>query len=237
MEWCNGRPPKWIAFDAVGTLIFADPPVHLAYYRIGRNYGSQARPEEILQRFRAALATRAAETPLDVAVAEAGQVAPTAGEAGERQFWRGVVDEVLPDATDRESCFEELFAHFAQPTAWQCFADVEETFEEAARRGCRVAIASNFDARLHAVCDGLEPLRIIEQRVISSEVGARKPQVEFYQALLEACGCAADELVFVGDDRANDVVAPRGLGIRSVHLDRSGANPDAIHGLADLWEG
>lgn len=237
MEWCNGRPPKWIAFDAVGTLIFADPPVHLAYYRIGRKHGSQARPEEILHRFRAALARRAAETPLDVAVAEAGQVAPRPRRQWERQFWRGVVDEVLPDAADRDGCFEELFAHFAQPTAWQCFADVDEAFEEALRRECRLAIASNFDARLHAVCDGLEPLRNLERRVISSEVGARKPQPEFYQALLEACGCTAEELVFVGDDPENDVVAPRELGIRSVHLDRSGAAQSAIQSLADLWAG
>lgn len=223
MDWRIGNQPKWIAFDAVGTLIFADPPAHLAYHRIGREYGSRARPEEVLHRFRTALLRRSAVTE------------STTSEAGEHRFWREVVGEVLPDVADPDGCFEELFSHFAQPGSWQCHADVEATLSEAARRGCRLAIASNFDGRLHSLCDGLEPLQLIERRVISSEVGARKPREEFYHSLLDACGCAPGELLMVGDDHDNDVAAPRRLGIPAIHLDRSGAREDAIHSLSDLW--
>lgn len=229
--------PTWIAFDAVGTLLFADPPVHLAYYRIGKKHGSAARPDEVLHRFRSALARRTTVAPcdLDTAVAEGVPTSALGGEARERQFWRAVVAEVLPDVRDVDGCFEELFAHFAHPGAWQCFADVEETLEEACRRGQRLAIASNFDARLHGLCDGHPALAGIERRVISSEVGARKPQAAFYRALLEACGCAPEELLFVGDDRQNDVDAPARLGIRAVHLDRTGKTPGAISSLVELW--
>lgn len=229
--------PIWIAFDAVGTLLFADPPVHLAYYRIGKKHGSAARPDEVLHRFRSAFArrTEVAAGDLDTAVAEGAPMSGGGGEERERQFWRTVVADVLPDVRDAEACFEELFAHFAQPGAWQCFADVEETLQEARRRGLRLAIASNFDARLHALCDGHPPLTMIERRLISSEVGARKPQAEFYRALLAACGCAPEELLFVGDDPENDVDAPARLGIRAVHLDRTGKTPGAMRSLVDLW--
>jgi len=231
------EPPTWIAFDAVGTLIFADPPVHLAYFRIGRRYGSQARPEEVLQRFRAAFSRRATTAPctLDTAVAEGSQQTSVTGEERERQFWRDVVAEVLPDVNDAKRCFEEMFAHFAQPSAWGCFADVEETLVEAQRRGFRLAIASNFDGRLHPVCEGHPPLQIVDQRVISSEVGASKPQSAFFEALLATCGCRPEQLLIVGDDFENDVAAPRRLGIRALHLDRTGAAPDSLRSLTDLW--
>lgn len=228
---------RWIAFDAVGTLIFADPPVHLAYYRIGRKYGTAARPEEVLHRFRAAFSRRAthAFSQLETAVAEGTAHAALDGEARERQFWRDVVAEVLPDVREADACFEELFAHFAQPAAWGCFADVEETLDEARRRGWRIAIASNFDGRLHAVCDGHPPLQPIERRVISSEVGACKPQPEFFEAMLAACGCSAEQIVVVGDDFENDVAAPRRLGIRALHLDRAGTAADSLRSLCDIW--
>ncbi|MBL8849535.1 MAG: HAD-IA family hydrolase [Planctomycetaceae bacterium] len=226
--------PSWIAFDAVGTLIFADPPVHLAYYRIGRRHGSHAKPDEVLHRLRKALAdpTIGTRRDLDTELTEASASAAE-GEERERRFWRAVIASVLPDLADLDACFEELFAHFAQPTAWQCFADVEDTVAEARRRGCRLAIASNFDARLHAICDGLDILQSFDRRVISSEVGSRKPEPAFYDALLSACRCAPGELLFVGDDLENDVTAPQRAGIRSVHIDRIGATPGAVRSLCE----
>jgi putative hydrolase of the HAD superfamily len=229
--------PTWIAFDAVGTLIFADPPVHLAYYRIGRKHGSAARPDEVLHRFRAAFSRRttSAVPSLDTAVAEGSRAVSSDGEERERQFWRDVVAEVLPDVRDADGCFEELFAHFAQPAAWGCFADVEESLDEARRRGCQLAIASNFDGRLHSVIAGHTPLQGIDRRAISSEIGACKPEPAFFEALLAACNCRPEQLIVVGDDYENDVAAPRRLGIRALHLDRTGAAPDSLRSLCDIW--
>jgi putative hydrolase of the HAD superfamily len=236
--------PRWIAFDAVGTLIFADPPVHLAYYRVGKRHGSQRRPQEVRARFRDAFAARAPGAPPDVdAVGNAvtSQKLPAAGtactEQTERTFWRSVVAEVLDDVHDREACFEELFAHFAQPQSWQPFADVEETLDEARRRGIRLAIASNFDARLHTVCAGLPELAPIELRVVSSEIGGRKPEPAFYQGLLAACGCSPAELLMIGDEWEHDVAGPRRQGIRALHLDRSAeASADRLRTLTRIWQ-
>lgn len=230
--------PAWIAFDAVGTLIFADPPVHLAYYRIGRKYGSGARPEEVLHRFRSAYARHSCPDAAGPDGAPAG-----GGERAERNFWRRIVADVLPDVSDADACFEELFEHFATPHAWQIFADVDATLTEARQRGYRLALASNFDSRLHGICDALPGLGLIERRVISSEIGCRKPHPEFFRALLDRCGGAADELLYIGDDFEHDVQGARRAGIRAVHLDRSGASgrecragdAPVIHSLYELW--
>src|SRR5690606_22746605 len=133
-------------FDAVGTLIFPDPPVHLAYYRIGRKYGSKSTPSEVLHRFRTAMAApQSSRTGSQSPPLPDGGTTTGNGEELERRYWRGIVGEVLPDVADPDACFEELFAHFAHPASWQCFADVEETLLEANRRGHRLALASNFD--------------------------------------------------------------------------------------------
>ena len=235
--------PRWIAFDAVGTLLFADPPVHLAYYRVGKRYGSQLQPEEVRNRFRKVFAARSAGAGADadslgnaVTSQKLAGGGATCTEAGERAFWRDVVADVLHDVRDRDACFEELFAHFARPGAWQPFADVEETLAEARRRGIRLALASNFDARLHQVCEGIPELAPIQVRVVSSEMGSRKPEAAFFQGLLSACGCGADDLLMIGDEWENDVAAPRRLGIRSLHLDRSGASSgETLQTLTDVW--
>lgn len=234
---------RWIAFDAVGTLIFADPPVHLAYYRAGKRYGSQLRPEEVRRRFQEAFARRGraisacAEPMGSIVTSESGApVARTCSEESEREFWKRIVADVLPDVADPRACFEELFDHFARPESWQVFADVEETLAEARRRGIRLAIASNFDARLHAVCDGLPELAAIERRCVSSEIGHRKPERAFFERLLADCGCAADELLVIGDDYEADIAAPRLMGIRALHLDRSAPQQgERFNSLTDLW--
>ena len=144
-------------------------------------------------------------------------------EADEEAFWREIVNGVLPDVSDPELCFRELFDHFARITAWACFDDVAPTLEGLRSRGFRLAVASNFDRRLHPLCDGLgagQPLRLFERRVISSEVGFRKPAAEFYQAVLKVTEAGPDELLVVGDDEQNDVLGARVAGLRAIHLRR-----------------
>lgn len=218
---------RWIAFDAVGTLIFPDPPVHLAYFRVGQKHGSTLSPAEVRTRFETAYAERVQGLWSSAA----------ACETGERDFWRSVVADVLVDVDEPEACFEELFAHFAEPASWQCFADVEETLGELAARGFRLAIASNFDARLHRICDGLPELSTITARIISSEVGAGKPQAAFFEAVLSTCDCQASELLMIGDDFENDVAAPRKLGIAAWHLNRGpDGTGDCLSGLGEVLD-
>ena len=219
-----------IAFDAVGTLIFAEPAVSAAYTEMGRRHGSSQSAEQVKSQF--AEAMRRAD---ELSVARFGEPGRT-NEEHERDFWQQVVRDVLPDLREPNACFAELFEHFARPESWQCFDDVGRTLTELQRRGYRILIASNFDGRLNHVCDGLPGLREVRCRVISSLVGYRKTHPGFYVAVAQAAECDASEVLMVGDDFVNDVESARAAGVAAVHLRRDGVGSlfPAAQSLSDI---
>ena len=222
----------WIVFDAVGTLIDPLPRVATAYYSIGRRYGSQLSELEISQRFRTAFRT----SELDGFPGGPETDCLQSSDAIELARWRWIVRAVLPDVTEVEACFQDLWDHFARPSSWRCFGDVSPTLAQLAAKGYRLAVASNFDRRLHSVCDGLPELQPIERRIVSAEAQVRKPSASFYAAITSTCECGPDEVLMVGDDLQHDVLAPRSAGFNALHLDRclteTGANQ--LRSLADL---
>lgn len=220
---------RCVALDAVGTLIYAEPSVAAAYALHGQRFGSRLPADEVRRRF--AEAFRRAD---ELATSRFGEPGRT-NEEYEREFWRQVVEEVLPDVSEPSACFESLFEHFGQPDSWRCFDDVAATLKELSQRGYRVLIASNFDARLNRVCDGLAELRDVRCRVISSLVGYRKTHRGFYSAVVEAADCDPSEVLMVGDDLVNDVESARAAGIAAVHLQRE-ADRSELRQLSDLLE-
>lgn len=224
---------RWIAFDAVGTLIHPDPPVGQVYLEAARREGSRLTLAEITSRFSQAFRDTE-RNDLD-STASQGDAALTTNEPREYARWRSIVHRIIDDVDTPEQCFEELFTHFARPASWKCFDDTEATLAALRQRGYRLLLASNFDARLHAVCKGLPALTPIESCLVSSEVGHRKPSPRFFAALLEATGCRPEEVLMVGDDYENDLVGARDAGIPAILIDRRGANSRAgISSLSQL---
>lgn len=227
---------RCVAFDAVNTLIFPDPPVKVAYSRIARKYGSRLGAEEIADRFRTAYRHSEEADRRESDGGTAPELLSTSEER-ERGRWEAIVATVLDDVADPAGCFAELFHYFGQPDAWRCYADVAETIETLHRRGIRTAIASNFDDRLNRVCDGLPELRTIGLRAISSLVGYRKPSPEYYRTLLKLTDCRPGELLMVGDDYENDVQGARRAGLAAIYLQRQTiADENSISDLRQLLE-
>jgi putative hydrolase of the HAD superfamily len=221
---------RCVVFDAVGTVIEPVPPAGEMYYQVARKHGSRISAEEIAFRFQRQF--RETEWNDKGDSDEAGLVT---SESIERERWRTIVTHVIDDVADTEACFEELFSHFARPASWRCFPDVPETIAALRQAGFKIALASNFDSRLHAVCNGWPALRDIDIRVISAEVGFRKPSRRFFEALRNATGCEASELFMVGDNRENDVSGARASGIAGILINRRGADDaDSIRDLHEL---
>ena len=210
-------PWRWLIFDAVGTLIHPDPPVAVAYHSVATRHGSRLTVAEIGERFKRAF--KRSET-------EPFTNGPSPGfpllssEAIEAARWRWIVGEVIPDVDSIEDCYRELWDHFARPTSWSCFDDVEETLSTLSMAGIRLAIASNFDSRLHEVWAGHAPLKSIEHRFVSSECGCRKPARDFYDLILSHCDCPPNQILMVGDDPEHDVAGPMAAGMQSLLIDR-----------------
>jgi putative hydrolase of the HAD superfamily len=68
---------------------------------------------------------------------------------------------------------------------------------------------------------------LFDALAISEAVGCAKPDTRIFEHVLAALGCAADEVVMVGDSWSADVVGAQAAGIRAVWLNRYGrARPD-----------
>jgi putative hydrolase of the HAD superfamily len=215
---------RWILFDAVGTLIYADPPVAEVYYAAARPFGSRLTVAEVGSRFHPALA------------AEQGDNSRTS-EPNERERWRRIVSRVIDDTPGAGPViFEQLWQHFARPESWQLYDDVSIALVELNRRGLKLGIASNFDARLIPIVRGHPPLAVCKAVFVSSHVGYTKPDPRFFQAIEAQLGVSPEQIALVGDDELSDVAGATRAGWRAILLDRAGAcqNAKAIRSLAEL---
>ncbi len=207
----SGRKIRAVAFDAVGTLIYAQPSVATAYCQLlDALSGRRVDPNEVRQVLSRRLSERSATDDL------------TTNEPSERKFWFDVIAELVPEQHLQQSCFESLYEHFASPLHWRCYDDVADCLEALRNQNLQVVLASNFDERLHRVCKGLAELQMISDCIISSEVGWRKPASQFFEAVCRRINCRPDEVLFVGDDLLNDIHGAHSAGMLAAWIDRRG---------------
>lgn len=199
--------PAVVFFDAVGTLLHPEPPAPAVYAAVGRRFGSRLDAATIRVRFHAAF-RRQEEADY------AGNL--STDEPREVARWRAIVREVLDDVADVETCFQELYAHFARADAWRCEPGTAEVFAALAERGHKLGIASNFDHRLRGLIANTPALQPVRYLVISSEIGWRKPAGEFYGAMCRQANSSPQQILYVGDDPINDYQGARAAGLRAL---------------------
>ena len=68
------------------------------------------------------------------------------------------------------------------------------------------------------------------------DCGYRKPAPQAFKFILEKLGVSAERSLFVGDDPRWDIAGPEAIGMDCLLIDRTGANPDAIHDLSGVLE-
>jgi putative hydrolase of the HAD superfamily len=220
---------RCVLFDAVGTLIYPDPPVAVAYGAVARKHGSSLSDAEIGERFRQSFHRQ-----------ESLDTQPNGfltSEERELRRWQTIVAEVFDDVPDTGTVFADLWRHFAQPGHWRQFDDVAETWQALLARELTLGIASNFDRRLRQVCAGLAPLDRCDWIFASSELGVRKPALDYFRQVEKSLEVAARQILLVGDDWSNDYLAARSAGWQAVFLDRCGpkqAGADTICSLGEL---
>ncbi|HEV2950261.1 MAG TPA: HAD-IA family hydrolase [Gemmataceae bacterium] len=207
MSLCGVRA---VIFDAVGTLIFPDPPAPVVYAQVGARYGSKLDADSIRPRF-------------EIAFRDEDEVDRRQGwrtsEERERQRWRHIVARVLNDVADREACFQALFDHFSEPEAWRCDPSALPVLSALADSGVMVGLASNYDSRLRSVLAGKPDLAPLRTVCISSEIGWRKPFRKFFDAVCRSVGMLPANILFVGDDFENDMEGALEAGMRGVWLE------------------
>jgi len=200
-----------VVFDVVGTLVEPSPSVAVAYQQAAARHGLTVDAGIIQQRFKAAWRRQEA---VDAAAVPA--FATCRGREAER--WRAIVDDVFEGAAVSAAIFPDLWEHFGRVDAWQPLAHGSELVRRALDAGVTVALASNFDERLLAIAERLEPLSWVPHVFASSEIGWRKPAPEFFRWVEQRLGCGPAEVLLVGDDPELDVAAARRAGWRSLGI-------------------
>lgn len=203
---------RGVVFDVVHTLVEPAPPVAAAYREAGLRHGVDVERSAIQARFRTAWRR---QELLDAAAAPAFATS----RQREASRWRAIVADVFGEAgadpAVGEAIFAELWEHFARPEAWRAIPAGRDLVRSARAAGLTVALASNFDERLFAIAASLEPLTLADHVFASSELGWRKPAVEFFRSVEMRLGMQPHELLLVGDDPELDIAAAGRAGWRA----------------------
>lgn len=183
-------------------------------------HGIAAEPGAVERAFRAAFA---AAPPLAFPGAS-----PTTRPAHERAWWYAIVRDALgvrrADAAF-DACATALFAHYAEAAAWRVFPDVSPALAALRDAGVRLAVVSNFDARLAPLLDALGLAAAFDHVEYSTGAGAAKPDPAIFHAALRAVGVAASDALHVGDTVVDDVEGARAAGLGAVLVDRARRRP------------
>ena len=205
---------KAIFFDAAGTLFHLPQGVGYHYAIAGRDVGLE-------------LDARAVDRAFSAAWKQMPRRDTTRAprEDDDKGWWRELVEKVMDEVApathelDRDAFFEAAYGHFAEAGVWELFPDVIESLE-ALRSHYKLAVVSNFDGRLRMIAEQLGISRYFDHLVISSEVGADKPDPFIFERALELVGLAPNETLHVGDDPAGDWEGATAAGLRVFKLDR-----------------
>jgi len=209
------RRLKAVFFDAAGTLFTVNGSVGEIYARLAHDHGKEVSVADLEAGFRRCFATA---PPMAFPGASSEQV-----RALEKQWWRDLVRNVFaslgpfPRFADY---FDALFACFARADAWRLYPETGGTLAALKARGLHLGVISNFDSRLFALLDGLGLTHFFDSVVISTQVGAAKPQAAIFIQALAPHGLRPDEALYIGDSYEADVVGAQGAGLTPVLVDR-----------------
>ena len=131
---------------------------------------------------------------------------------------RGTIAAAFADAGASAQQAEAAFEFFhAERQKVEFYPDALPALERLGRR-YRLGVISNGFADVHAIGIGAH----FDTVVSAHEIGVAKPDLRIFSACIERMGLAPAAMIYVGDDPANDVLAPQAAGFRSAWINRGG---------------
>jgi putative hydrolase of the HAD superfamily len=207
--------PRGLLLDAMGTVIGLRRSVGASYAELAAAHGVVVREDAINAAFPRLFR-------------QAGPLAfpELEGEAlleAEQGWWSALIAATL------NACGHEgppppelgaaLFAHFATAEPWLVYPEVEEYLRRWRGRGIRLAVVSNFDQRLFGLLEALGLAPLFEAVVVSSVVGAAKPDPRPFRHALEQLQLPPEAVWHIGDS-PEDEAGARASGLRCLLIRR-----------------
>ena len=205
---------KAVFFDGAGTLFHLPKGVGHHYALVGRRMGLNFDPvalDRVFAAVRNGMPSRAATR--------------VPREDDDKGWWAELVDRVIEEVApktrdlDRDAFFEAAYSHFAEAGVWELYPEALEVVE-ALHSQFQLGVVSNFDGRLRMVLEQLGISKYFSEVVISSEVGADKPDPFIFQRAADLAGVLPNEALHVGDDPIRDWQGAANAGLAVFRLDR-----------------
>jgi putative hydrolase of the HAD superfamily len=159
----------------------------------------------------------------------------------DREVWRSVTTDLGPALTDGRISIAEMYTETVRrsgapvPDGFvselvqrdyqvlrqtaRLYGDTVPLLESLRSRGVRTALVSNCAENTRPLLDDLGLIGLVDEVVLSCEVGAAKPEPTIYEHALSQLGVAAGEAVFV-DDQPAYCEGAAALGLRALRLCR-----------------
>ena len=102
------------------------------------------------------------------------------------------------------------------------------------RRYPLILVSNTNEAHAAYIADRYPLFGYFEHKVFSFEVGAMKPDARIYRRAIELSGKAAQSLFFV-DDREENVLGARALGIHAHQFSSEASLIEALHAAGVEW--
>jgi FMN phosphatase YigB (HAD superfamily) len=224
--------PRAVLLDAGGVFLLPEPDRILA--AIARAGCEPESPRLHDAHYRAAARFT---TDLDV-------------EADWNACWTGYLEEYVDACDVRDDFRADVHLHldneFADAALWNAEAPgCVDGLRALAATGVRLGVVSNADGLIEGRLRAQEILQVgpglgvpVECVIDSGVVGIMKPDARIFAIALTAMGLDADDVWYVGDMPAIDVVGARRAGIRPFVVDPLGLHADAdydtVPSLTDL---
>ena len=193
-----------VCFDVGGTLLEPRPSVGHVYADVAARHGVRgADPDTLNQNFRAAWKGK-----VDFDYSEDAWFALVRRAFGARAA-------ELP-----AEFFPAVYHRFTEPDVWHIFDDVIPTLDALATHGVRLAVVSNWDARLRPLLANLRLQSFFDTIVISCEAKFAKPSPVIFELAARRLALPLERLLHVGDHAAEDVAGARAAGLHARLLQR-----------------
>jgi putative hydrolase of the HAD superfamily len=149
-----------------------------------------------------------------------------------RRRCAAVLRDQLPQVADLPE--DDLVEALMASLRFVPYPDAAPALGRLRQLGVRTAVVSNWDVSLRNILAEIGLGGLVDDIVVSAEVGARKPDPAIVEAALRRLRCPARKALMVGDSPETDVAAAQAAGVRPVLVDRVGTAPE-ITGVERLF--
>ncbi len=201
---------KCLFLDAEGTFLLFNPSLGEIYRRIWKTFGIDLDPELTTQKMRTFFKR----------IFKEKLVPPLNGQIC-KKAWREVFEMAFEEYKNLEffeEAFEKAYEYFSNPQCVKVAQGFEEFIRKAKDQGLKVAVISNWDARLYPILEGHRLLPYFDAVFLGCEVGYLKPRPEIFKRALEHFGLKPEETLMIGDTFEDDIKIPKALGMHTFHI-------------------